>query len=620
MDFRILGPLEVLEDERVLDVGGGKQRSVLAFLLLHANEVVSTDRLIDELWPDEPPPSAAKIVQVHVSRLRKALNGAGEGVLLTRGRGYLLRVQPGELDRDRFRALLEEGRAALAAGDHERAHEVLQGALALWRGAPLPEFGYDSFARDEIARLDELRLAALEERIEADLALGRHDAVIAELEELVRHYPLRERLRAQLMLALYRAGRQAEALEAYRDARRTLADELGLEPSPTLQQLERAILAHDVALQAPTHGRVDGRHRNRRRIVVAGVVFAALVAATATAAVLLTRSDAPGLASLAADSVGALDPATNRIVSQIQPVGATPTRVAFGSGGVWVISPHDRTVTRIDPRTKTVLRTIPVEGVATDVAVDDNAAWVLLAADTSMGREPARVARIDPRLIDLLQTIRLGIGPGPFTSSGGGGSIAASHGSVWVVNPTPQLAVSRIDATTNDVQPPFTIGRPGFSFDTGTAGGVPGTSGIAVGFGGLWVSGNSDLVRVDAASRAASAPIRLGVVVPAAIAVGEGAVWVAARPGFHCCPPKTVGKGTLTRIDPQTNSVEATIPIGGQPAGLAVGEGSIWIADPATRSVVRVDPKTNHVVARIRVGARPRGIAVGGGFVWVSVS
>jgi DNA-binding SARP family transcriptional activator/DNA-binding beta-propeller fold protein YncE len=619
MDFRILGPLEVLEDERLLDVGGGRQRSVLAFLLLHANEVVSTDRLIDELWPDEPPPSAAKIVQVHVSRLRKALNGAGGGVLLTRDRGYLLRVQPGELDRDRFRALLDEGRAALAAGHHERAHEVLQAALALWRGAPLPEFSYDSFARDEIARLDELRLGALEERIEADLALGRHDAVIAELEELVRRYPLRERLRAQLMLALYRAGRQAEALESYRDARRTLAEELGLDPSPTLQQLERAVLAHDVALQAPTHRRVDERHRNRRKIVGAGVVLAALVAAIATAAVLLTRSETPGLASLAPDSVGAIDPATNKIVSQIHPVGATPTRVAFGSGSVWVISPHDRTITRIDPRTKTVLRTIPVEGAATDVAVDDNAAWVLLAADTSMGREPARVARIDPHLTDLLHTVGLGIGPAPFTSSGGGGSIVASHGSVWVVNPTPQLAVSRIDSTTNDVQPPFTIGRPGSMFDTGTAGGVPGSSGIAVGFGALWVSGNSDLVRIDAASRTASAPIRLGVLVPTAIAVGEGAVWVAATPGFHCCPPKTVGTGTLTRIDPKTNSVDAATPVGGSPAGLAVGEGSIWIADPATRSVVRFDPKTNDFV-RIRVGARPRGIAVGGGFVWVSVS
>src|SRR5262245_36802948 len=219
MDFRILGSLEVLEGERVLDVGGGKQRSVLALMLLHANEVVPTDRLIDELWPDEAPRSAAKIVQVHVSRLRKALDGVGEGILLTRGHGYELRIASGELDVDRFRTLLEDGRTALAANEPDRAADTLGKALALWRGPPLADFTYESFAQDEIGRREELRLAALEERVEADLALGRHDAVVQELEGIVAKHPLRERLRGQLMLALYRSGRQAEALEVYRDAR-----------------------------------------------------------------------------------------------------------------------------------------------------------------------------------------------------------------------------------------------------------------------------------------------------------------------------------------------------------------------------------------------------------------
>src|SRR6266511_1190592 len=198
MDFRILGPLEVLDDERVLEVGGGKQRGVLAILLLHANEVVSSDRLIDQLWSGKPPPSAAKIVQVHVSRLRKALDRAGDQILLTRGHGYLLRVQPGQLDLDRFRAQLEEGRAALAADDPDKAAKMLRKALALWRGPPLADFAYDSFAQEEIAGLEELHLATLEERIEADLALGRHDEVVQELEQLVQRHPLRERLRSQL--------------------------------------------------------------------------------------------------------------------------------------------------------------------------------------------------------------------------------------------------------------------------------------------------------------------------------------------------------------------------------------------------------------------------------------
>src|SRR6266508_2484144 len=338
MDFRILGPLEVLSEEGVLDVGGGKQRSVLVLLLLHANEIVSSDRLIDGLWPDEPPPSAAKIVQVHVSRLRKALDGVGDEILLTRGHGYELRVAPGQLDLDRFQGLLEDGRAALAADNPDKAAETLRNALALWRGPPLADFAYDSFAQGEIARLEELRLAALEERIEADLALGRHDAVVQELEQLVGRHPLRERLRGQLMLALYRAGRQAEALEVYRDARRTLADELGLEPIPTLRQLEQAILNHDPALEAPRPGTARDRPRRRAGLLIAAGALLLLAAAISVAVIeLIGDHNTPGLAAVAADSVGVIDAGTNRIVGQI-PVGAAPKQIAFGPAGVWVVS------------------------------------------------------------------------------------------------------------------------------------------------------------------------------------------------------------------------------------------------------------------------------------------
>jgi YVTN family beta-propeller protein len=614
MDFRILGPLEVLSEERVLDVGGGKQRSVLALLLLHANEVVSSDRLIDELWPDEPPPSAAKIIQVHVSRLRKALDGVGEAILLTRGPGYVLRVAPGQLDRDRFRGLLEEGRAALATGDPDKAAATLRTALALWRGPPLAEFAYESFAQDEIARLDELHLAALEERIEADLGVGRHDAVVQELEQLVGRHPLRERLRGQLMLALYRAGRQAQALEVYRNARRTLAGELGLEPSPTLQQLERAILSHDQALQAPARRSARERTRRNGGFFIAAGALVLVAAAISVAVIELTGNRETGLASVAADSVGVIDPDTNRIVGQV-PAGSAPTRVAYGRDGVWVISQHDKTVTRIDPKTRTALRTIPVGGTPIDVAVAENAVW-LLAYDSLSGG-PARIVRIDPGLNDVLRTIPLGRGPFGFGTIGGG-SLAVAAGTVWVVNFYPQLAVSRIDSAANRVTATFSVGGLSLGFNSGTAGGVPGASGVAIGEGSVWLSSDIGITPINARSNAVTPTIRLGVAIPTALAFGEGAIWVAARPAFRCCPPETVGTGTLTRIDPATDSVEATIPIGGQPAGVAVGEGAIWIADPGTRSVVRVDPKTNRVVKRIRLGARPRGIAVGGGFVWVS--
>src|SRR5919109_4011287 len=224
MEFRILGPLEVSEEGRVLRLGGSKQRALLASLLLHANEVVSRDRLSDELWGASPPDTAPTALQVYVSQLRKAL---GRDLILTQPPGYLIRVGDGELDLHRFEQLV----AAARTDEPAQAARLLREGLALWRGAPLAGLG-DSFAPAERARLEEQRIAALEQWIDADLALGRHAAVVTELEALVREHPLRERLRAQLMRALYRSGRQADALELYRQTRRELSEELGLDPGP----------------------------------------------------------------------------------------------------------------------------------------------------------------------------------------------------------------------------------------------------------------------------------------------------------------------------------------------------------------------------------------------------
>ena len=248
MQYRILGPLVVTADDVEIILGSGKQRALLALLLIHANEPVSTDRLVDELWGASRSTSAAKVIHNYVSKLRRVL---GEGVLVTRGSAYELRVEPGELDLDSFNELVEDGRQALAAGDPGRAAAVLGSALALWNGPPLADFAYEQFARAEIERLEGLRLAALVERTDADLQLGRQIAVVAELEALIAQYPLHERLRGQLMLALYRSGRQAEALQVYQETRRTLVDELGIEPAPELQRLERQILNHDPELAVP---------------------------------------------------------------------------------------------------------------------------------------------------------------------------------------------------------------------------------------------------------------------------------------------------------------------------------------------------------------------------------
>src|SRR5918992_875433 len=252
MEFRILGPLEVLDEGRAITLAGGRQRALLALLLLHANETLSTDRLIDELWGERPPANAAKTVQMQISRLRKALAGeagnGGAGVIVTRERGYELRLDPGRLDAHRFERLVAEGRSDLAGGQAGRAVSTLERALSLWRGAPLAELAYEPFAHREIARLDDLRVAALEQLIEAKLALGAHAEVVGQLVALIGEHPYRERLRAQLMLALYRSDRQADALQAYQDARRTLVEELGIEPGERLRELERSILAQDPGL------------------------------------------------------------------------------------------------------------------------------------------------------------------------------------------------------------------------------------------------------------------------------------------------------------------------------------------------------------------------------------
>jgi predicted ATPase/DNA-binding SARP family transcriptional activator/Tfp pilus assembly protein PilF len=244
IDYRILGPLEVGDQAGVRALGGTKERALLALLLLHANEPVSRERLIEELWSGEPPDSAVNALQVYVSHLRKAL---GADAIATAAGGYILRVDADALDAVRFERLFGEGRAALAGTDAASAYALLADALALWRGPALADFQFEAWAQTEVARLDDLRTSAIEERIEAELALGRHESLVAELEALVLEHPHRERLRGQLMLALYRSGRQAEALEVYREGRRVL-DELGIEPGEELRKLELAILRQETEL------------------------------------------------------------------------------------------------------------------------------------------------------------------------------------------------------------------------------------------------------------------------------------------------------------------------------------------------------------------------------------
>jgi predicted ATPase/DNA-binding SARP family transcriptional activator len=248
VEYGILGPLELLDDGRPVALSAPKQRALLLCLLLRANEVVSADALIDAVWGERPPSSAAKVVQVYVSQLRRAL---GEGAIETRAPGYVMALEPEQLDAARFERLLASGRQAMAAANPALAAALLRRGLDLWRGRPLEDAEDADFAAVEAGRLEELRLACLEERLEADLALGRHAEVLAEIASLVAAHPLRERLRAQLMLALYRCGRQTDALDAYAEGARVLRDELGLEPGAQLRDLQHAILNQAPSLDAP---------------------------------------------------------------------------------------------------------------------------------------------------------------------------------------------------------------------------------------------------------------------------------------------------------------------------------------------------------------------------------
>jgi YVTN family beta-propeller protein len=575
MEFRILGPFEVSERGRPLEVGAGKQRALLAVLLLRAGEVVSTDRLIDALWEERAPASALNSVHIYVSQLRKAL---GNGRLETRGHGYLLALEPEQLDLGRFERLLGEGRELLAGGEPEQAAETLRAALALWRGPPLSDFASEPFAHGEIARLEELRLAALEERIEADLALGRHAELIPELEALIREHPLRERLRAQLMLALYRSGRQAEALAAYQQARKMLAEELGLEPGRTLQELEGAILRQDAKLDPPEQAATPlGRARRRSGVLIATGAVLLLSAATAVAGIELTGGDSPGLSSASANSVAALDTGSNRIVADV-PVGNGPTSVAAGEGAVWVVNSVDETVSRVDPETGGVVQRIDVGGDPGGIAVGGGAVWVANSLD-------ATVSRIDPQTNREVETIPVGLTP---TALGVDGK------TVWVTS-AEERSVTRIDAVR---------GRVVDRIQTGALG-----RGIAVGGGSVWVTDESSrsVVRIDSRRGRIVETVSVGNG-PTGIAFGDGSVWVANSLD-----------GTVSRIDPGTNTVTATIPVGEGPDSIAVGPGVVWVSGEFSEEIVRIDPAEDEVVERIPIANRPKGLALFENRVWFAV-
>src|SRR5688500_13469917 len=371
MEFRILGPVEVRDDGRVVRLGGGKQRAVLALLLLNANRVVASERMIELLWGERPPATAATALHGHISSLRKAL---GPDVIATRPPGYVLETAIGDLDLERFERLRAEGRDALERGDPGGAAERLRAALGLWRGEALGDIGFEPFVQAEAARLEGLRLDAVQDRIDADLSTGRGTELVGELERLVAAEPLRERFWSQLMLALYRSGRQAEALDAYRRARQMLVSELGIAPGPELRDLERRILAHDPTLlgRGPRLPSPLRRSPHRRPVLV----LTALAAIGVVVIALLLSGGGSGRTAVPADSVAIIDLRRNEVVGAI-PVLQDPGPIAAGAGLVWAINLDSQSVSRIDLRTRRLLGTKGVGEIPGNVAGAIGEVWIL---------------------------------------------------------------------------------------------------------------------------------------------------------------------------------------------------------------------------------------------------
>ena len=590
LDFRLLGPVEVRAGGQLLRLGNTKQRALLAFLLLNANRVVSRNALIDALWGEDPPTTAATAVHGYVSSLRRSI---GTNRIETRSPGYLLNAAPEELDLATFERLYDEARA-LEPGN---ARARLEDALRLWRGVPLADLDAVPFATVERLRLEELRLSAIEDRADAYLALDRHAELVSELQTLVREHPLRERLRGQLMLALYRSGRQAEALEVYRHGRYLLAEELGLQPGEGLKRLELAILAQDPALhgadapatrrelpdtQRPRVDELSGRRLLRWRNV--GAAFAATVLAAVAAGIYFALPTSETGITVIPNSVAIVDARTNQVIHDVA-VGRSPVAIAFGEGAVWVANAGDGTVSRINPNTMKEIRVLRVATDIRDLTTGFGSVWVANGKDGTL-------SRIDPHQ-DKITTLRLGreveaTSPVRWVAAGAGAVWAIRGNTIVEINPAANRVVAKIN--------------------------IPSPTGLTAGLGAAWVvTDDHRLLQIVRRRKDAHKVTEMVSFTDHALAptVGAGSIWFIVRRGT----------GEIWRIDPHTGAPSIIPNAGRHPLDLAVDDTteSIWAVD-STGAVVRVNPNIELTVAEIRTAATIQSaIAVGGGAVWVAV-
>ena len=574
MEFQILGPVEAHDGGRRLAIGGPKQRALLAVLLLARTAPVTRDRLIEALWGERPPATVSHTLDAYLSRLRKLV---GADRLTRSSGGYVLRVDPGELDLDVFEELTARGRDLLADGRSSEAADTLRSALALWRGEALADVVYEPFGDEAAAWLESRRLAAIEERIDAELACGRAGELVGELEELLRREPFRERLLAQLMLALYRSGQPARALETYRAARHRLADELGLDPGRSLQELERAMLTQDPALEPPARAHPVRRASRRRRWMILGVAACVLAALTAGAVVQLQGPEKRrSLGSSAGIILLERNAAVQRAAVSLE---SPPTAIALGYGSAWAADPSDGIVERIDLARHTVADRIPVGGTPGVIAVGGGSVWTASVPGGS-------VVRIDPGTGTVTQRIPLG---GSRLSA-----LAFGRGSLWVADATDE-SLLEIDPGSGALRRTLTLS-------------VHPTA-LAVDNDAIWVADYdaATVSEVDIHGGNILATTRVGTG-PTALAMSHGSLWVA-----------NALDSTVSRVDLHTGTVTATIPIASRPTSIIADGRWVWVATRYPGSVSRIDPRRGVVLSTTPVGGSPTAVAASGSQVWLGI-
>ena len=563
-DVRLLGPIEVTLDGRPIELGATKQRAVLAILALRANAVVSVDELVDGLWGEEPPASAVKLIQHYVSQLRKLLTG-GDAEIVTRGRGYQLRVRPDAVDVADFERLAD----AAARGDGNGS--AARRALSLWRGSPLLEVIDEPFAAAELRRLEDLWVNVSEQAIGADIAAGRYDEVIGRLEELVERHPLRERLHALRMRALYGAGRQAEALEAFRHARSILVEQIGVEPGRELQRLHEAMLRQDPGLTPA--GRPRARPPSRRQRPRALVLAATLAVLAGGVVFAVSRITAPdSLDGIDENAVGEIDATDANLVGQYL-VGHEPRALVVGAGSVWVADAQDGTVSRLEPSRDRVV-TIPVGSDPVALAFGDRALWVAERGDGS-------VAQISPASNKLIRRVESVNAPS---------ALAAGYGAIWIGSAVDRT-VTRVRADGSERVIPL--------------GASP--SAIAVGAGAVWITSEETgtLFRVEPRTGTVVRGIGVGNR-PVAVAAGESGVWVVNRQD-----------ATVSRIEQATNRVSNTIAVARDPTAIVLAGSDAWVA-AGDGQVSRIDRRARRISATVELANPATALAADGESVWVA--